>query len=150
MSATRRILLFLALSFTLIVAGCRREETSTDTTATTAVVDETITAAQTGVVEADTSAGTTVLVLIEDNTIGLPTTDIPPGPASFTVTNSGQQVHDLVIEGRDGVAVELEGTLEPGQSRTMSVDLKPGTYQIYCPILDHRNTGQQVELVIPR
>lgn len=132
--------------------GCREEEPSADLTATVepAVIDPAETAPPPGPVDVETSAGTTILVVMEDTTIALPTIDIPPGPAVFSVINSGTQVHDLVVEGGK-VAVELEGTLDPGQTKILNVDLKAGiTYEVYCPIQDHRTKGQSVQLKIPR
>jgi hypothetical protein len=138
----------------LAAIGCRENKTTgwPDTpvetaTSTGAVIDPTVTGTDADRVEPDTAAGATVLVVLEDTTVGLPTTDIAPGPTVFTVTNSGSEVHDLRIEGA-GISVEVEGTIEPGQTKTVNVDLKPGAYEAYCPILDHRKRGQRAQFTI--
>lgn len=148
----KRIAIFSFVALATI--SCRENKTTgwPDTpvetaTSTGAVIDPTVTATDTGRVEPDTSAGATVLVLLEDNTVGLPTTDIAPGPTIFTVTNSGSEVHDFRIEG-GGISVEVEGTIEPGQSKTVNADLRPGSYEAYCPILDHRTRGQRAQFTI--
>jgi uncharacterized cupredoxin-like copper-binding protein len=150
----RKTLPILFVAALVLSGACRRGEEPIDITATadTAVVDPVpvTTPPPPGPVEVATSAGTTVLVVMEDTSIGLPTTDVPAGSAIFSVTNAGTQVHDLIVE--DGkVAVQLEGTLDPGQTKTLSIDLRAGTtYEVYCPILDHRQKGQSAQLKIPR
>jgi uncharacterized cupredoxin-like copper-binding protein len=152
--AMRKPLAILFVAALALSGACRGGEEPTDMTATvdTVVVDPdpVDTAPPPGPVDVDTSVGTTILVVMEDNSIGLPTIDVPAGPAIFSVTNAGTQVHDLAVE--DGqVAVELEGTLDPGQTKTLSIDLRAGTtYEVYCPILDHRQKGQSAQLKIPR
>jgi hypothetical protein len=38
--------------------------------------------------------------------------------------------------------VELDGSVEPGDERTLEVDLdKPGTYKMYCPLGNHDAQG---------
>lgn len=144
--------LLAGLILIALFSACREEEADADLTATIdrSVIDPADPAPPAGPVDLEAKAGTTILVIMEDTTIALPTIDIPAGPAVFTVTNSGTQVHDLVVEGGNA-AVELEGTLDPGQSKTLNIDLKPGiAYEVYCPIQDHRQKGQSVELKIPR
>jgi hypothetical protein len=36
--------------------------------------------------------------------------------------------------------------LPPGTTGTYQVDLQPGTYQVYCPVDDHRQQGMVLAL----
>ena len=65
---------------------------------------------------------------------------IGPGLTVFEVTNEGEKEHSFVIEGLD-VMQRLEENLKPGETRTISVELKPSGYNIYCPIDNHKNMG---------
>lgn len=97
----------------------------------------------------DVSAGTTVVVTLEDNRIVVVNPDqIPTGPAIFTITNAGAQVHGLFLEGEGMNVAATEGTIAAGGTGSLEVNLKAGTYTLYCPVLDHRQKGEAVTLVI--
>jgi uncharacterized cupredoxin-like copper-binding protein len=64
-----------------------------------------------------------------------------PGTYVFKAVNSGTTTHALEIEGK-GVEKET-GNLNPGQSAELKVTLKPGKYEIYCPIDSHRQQGME-------
>ena len=77
----------------------------------------------------------------------MPTT-LAAGPISFNMTNEGEFPHTIEIEGQ---GIEVEGErVEPGQSRTLEVELEPGTYTVYCPVGDgrHRQQGMELELTV--
>ena len=96
----------------------------------------------------ETKAGTTVLVTLNDNSLVVQDPDaIPPGPAVFTVTNGGKQVHNLFIEG-PGVSKAAGDSMPVGMTANVNVDLAPGTYTLYCPVLDHRTKGEELKLII--
>jgi uncharacterized cupredoxin-like copper-binding protein len=70
-----------------------------------------------------------------------------PGKVTFEVTNAGQIDHALEVEG-NGVEEETE-TISPGSSAKLTVDLsKAGTYEVYCPIDDHRGMGMEAKLTV--
>ena len=62
-----------------------------------------------------------------------------PGTYTFEATNNGQTEHALEIEGT-GVEEETE-TLAPGAKGTITVELKMGEYEMYCPVDGHRDRG---------
>jgi plastocyanin len=64
-----------------------------------------------------------------------------PGTYTFEATNNGQTEHALEIEG-SGVEEETE-TLRPGEKGTITVELKMGEYEMYCPIDGHRDRGME-------
>jgi plastocyanin len=70
-----------------------------------------------------------------------------PGTVTFQVTNAGSIGHALEVEG-NGVEEETE-TISPGSSAKLTVNLsKNGTYEVYCPIDDHRAMGMEAKLVV--
>jgi uncharacterized cupredoxin-like copper-binding protein len=73
---------------------------------------------------------------------------VKAGQVTFNVTNDGQVVHNLEVEGPNGEQ-ELGSDLSPGQSGTLSVDLsKPGKYEFYCPVDNHKQMGMEGEITV--
>src|SRR5919204_2669863 len=69
------------------------------------------------------------------------------GSVTFEATNDGQVDHALEVEGND--VEEETQTISPGSSAKLTVDLsKPGTYEVYCPIDNHRQMGMEATLVV--
>jgi hypothetical protein len=96
----------------------------------------------------DVEAGTTVLVTLNDGHIATRESAIPVGPAVFTVTNAGKEVHGLHLEGPQ-VNVALDASLAAGETGTLSATLQKGEYTLYCPLLDHRDKGETLTMTIP-
>ena len=72
----------------------------------------------------------------------------PSGPVTIRVENAGHTQHSLEIETPSG---EVRArTLSPGASQTLTANLRPGTYQMYCPIDGHRAKGMAGKLVVAR
>jgi uncharacterized cupredoxin-like copper-binding protein len=104
------------------------QATSTQSTTTTASVPKTVTATET------------------EFKIALPSSTIAAGSYSFDVKNDGKIEHDFVIKG-NGVD-EKTPTIGAGESATLDVDLKPGTYDVYCSIPGHKQAGMDVKLTV--
>jgi plastocyanin len=69
------------------------------------------------------------------------------GTYTFDVKNDGQVTHALEIEG-NGVEQET-GHIDPGKSATLTVKLtKTGSYEVYCPIDGHRQSGMEASLKV--
>ena len=138
----------------MLAAGCRAKTENPDNTllgGTTAAATDTATAPSspggTAVVP-ETATGTTVLVTLEDGRIAVADSDkIPPGPAVFTITNTGTQTHNLFIEG-PGVSKADGDNLAKDATANVDVTLTAGTYTLYCPVLNHRDNGESLQLTI--
>ncbi len=65
-----------------------------------------------------------------------------PKAGTYTIEamNDGQVDHSLTIEG-NGLEETTTDTISPGQSASITVDLKAGTYRMYCPIDGHQKLG---------
>jgi len=69
------------------------------------------------------------------------------GSVTFEATNAGKIDHALELEG-NGVEQKI-GTISPGSSGKLTVTLsKKGTYELYCPIDNHRAMGMQATVVV--
>ncbi len=73
---------------------------------------------------------------------------IAPGTTRILVTNDGSIPHGVEIEGR-GVERRI-ALIQPGVTDTLTLSLKAGRYEIYCPIGDgsHKKLGMEVDLAV--
>jgi uncharacterized cupredoxin-like copper-binding protein len=78
--------------------------------------------------------------------LDMPATAIA-GQTTFHVTNQGKIPHNLVVEG-SGIEQKLPADIKPGQSADLMVDLKAGTYEVYCPVDGHKDLGMKVDLTV--
>lgn len=136
--------------------------------------------AKTGDTASDTAAADTAAGAIE--TTGSPPSGAPAGAASGAATGEADPVHvplrewtirvskspiragrttfHAMNEGRYQHAVEIEGNgqewkidpVSPGGTGTVAATLTPGTYKVYCPIVDthgnHQGRGMSTTLVV--
>lgn len=79
---------------------------------------------------------------LDPNSVALET----PGTYAFEVVNEGQVSHALEIEG-EGIEEETE-TLDPGERASLSVELEAGSYELYCPVGNHRERGMTGKIEI--
>ena len=70
------------------------------------------------------------------------------GVIAFKVTNRGTVAHSLEIEGTASGDARLPQDVQPGQSATLTVTLKPGTYEWYCPVDGHKAMGMRGEITV--
>ena len=91
---------------------------------------------------------TQVSVRLSEWKVELSQPNIAAGPVTFVVTNTGQIPHALEVEG-EGIEQETE-TIQPGANGTLTLTLKPGTYEVYCPVGEgsHKKLGMEAHLTV--
>ncbi|MFJ8629779.1 cupredoxin domain-containing protein [Streptomyces sp. NPDC093568] len=85
-------------------------------------------------------------VKMTDFKMQLSRTTLQAGDYTFVATNDGDHDHALEIEGSG--TEEKTRTLEPGESAKLTITLKDGTYEVYCPVDDHKGMGMKTELTV--
>jgi uncharacterized cupredoxin-like copper-binding protein len=133
----------------LFVACQRGTEPAVDTSSTS--ITETMTQTtetETAITDTSTApAPSTVQVSLVDYRIEMPAS-LPAGMTTFEIRNNGQRDHNFEIEGQ-GVEQKLPANLKRGQSGTLEVDLRPGTYTVYCPVGNHAEEhGMTMQLTV--
>jgi uncharacterized cupredoxin-like copper-binding protein len=73
---------------------------------------------------------------------------VPAGPVTFRVTNDGSMLHAFHVEGT-GVDKETR-QISKGESASLTLNLKPGTYELYCPMseMTHKKAGMTRKLTV--
>jgi plastocyanin len=69
------------------------------------------------------------------------------GKVSIDFTNMSPLEHNVTIESSSHAVVGATPTFK-GESKTLTVTLKPGTYKFYCSVPGHRMAGMEGTLVV--
>ncbi|HME89386.1 MAG TPA: cupredoxin domain-containing protein [Chthoniobacterales bacterium] len=69
------------------------------------------------------------------------------GKTTFVVKNLGKKVHTFAIKG-EGIDQKISPNPKPGETASLEVDLKPGAYEITCPVDFHTGRGMKTTLTI--
>lgn len=92
------------------------------------------------------ATGRTVMVKEKEYRIMLPTR-LSPGTYTFKIADTGRYTHQLEIDG-PGVSDRKSSAVTPGATTSLTVTLRKGTYQVYCPIDGHRGLGMNTKVTV--
>lgn len=87
-----------------------------------------------------------VNVTLMEHRIDMPKS-VEPGKTAFVVKNSGKEKHNFEVEGQ-GIEEKFFLALGPDETKVLHVNLKTGTYKVYCPMKDHEKKGMEVKLTV--
>jgi uncharacterized cupredoxin-like copper-binding protein len=79
--------------------------------------------------------------------IVLSSSTVKPGTYLIKAVNNGSIVHALEIDG-PGVSDKQTGDIQPGNSAALTVTLKSGTYDVFCPLPGHKALGMDTQLTV--
>ena len=73
---------------------------------------------------------------------------VSAGTVKFNIKNEGSTTHGFYIKGEGANKGSRE--IAAGESASFSLPLKPGTYEVYCPLADlsHKKAGMSRTLVV--
>jgi plastocyanin len=69
------------------------------------------------------------------------------GKVSIDFTNMAPLMHNMTIESASHAILGATPTFQ-GASKTLTLDLKPGTYKFFCSVPGHRQAGMEGTLVV--
>jgi glucose/arabinose dehydrogenase/uncharacterized cupredoxin-like copper-binding protein len=101
---------------------------------------------QAGEQQPTTDVTNTVQVSLIEWSIEMPN-QLPAGSITFEVTNAGARQHNFEIEGQ-GIDEVFDQNLQSGDKNTMTVELPPGEYRVYCPVGNHAGQGMELTLTV--
>jgi uncharacterized cupredoxin-like copper-binding protein len=141
------LLLFVGMISAVIFIARETSEAEAGGEETTAA-ETTSTTTQTATTQTTTTTQEAEKVGVSETEfkIALDTKSVSAGRVTFDVENDGNIPHDLVVEG-NGVE-EKTPVFDAGQSKTLTVDLKPGTYDLYCSVPGHKEAGMDLKLTV--
>ena len=73
---------------------------------------------------------------------------VSAGPVTFRIKNAGTMTHAIFV--MNDTFEKGSAEIAAGQEATLTVTLKPGTYDVYCPVSDetHKKAGMTRKLVV--
>ena len=147
---------FALLSAIVVLAGCgssssssssssaTQPTTSSATTASPSTSSATSTSAAPATASSSLSLEANKQGQLEYDTKSL---SAQAGKVSIAFTNSSPLPHNVTIESSSGEKVGATPTFT-GDSKTLAVTLKAGTYKFYCSVPGHRQAGMEGTLTV--
>jgi len=94
------------------------------------------------------AGASTVTVTLTDFEIELSNTSLTAGTYTFVIDQQGQHPHALSIKG-PGVDTVSMPTVQPGgRGQPLTVTLRPGRYELWCPVDNHRGQGMNTTITV--
>lgn len=134
------LILVAAAGVPALAAGCSSSSTPTN--------GSTLTATQsTSTGASPHAAATSVTVDEKEYSLTLSRSAFMPGTYTFVASDVGHLTHALAVDG-PGVATTRTGPINPGGSADLTVTLQPGSYELWCPIDDHKALGMDTHITV--
>ncbi len=98
-----------------------------------------------------TSAGTTseaLAVSVSDFMIDPSDLEVTGPTVTIDVTNDGPTPHNLSVRNADGEVVMATADLSRDGMETITADLEPGEYVIFCSLAGHESLGMSGTLTV--
>jgi uncharacterized cupredoxin-like copper-binding protein len=141
---------YAALGFAVIalgVAGCGDDDDDGGQAATNAAPATQTTQEQTTPTATTPASGRSAVSISATEFKFTPSNvDVKAGQVAFRLKNDGGAPHALEIEG-NGIEKETK-VINGGQTAVLGVNLKPGKYEMYCPVGNHRQMGMVGEVTV--
>lgn len=141
----------------LALAGCGSSSSSSSSTPTTTPTPTTAattptTSTTTSSTPASTGTATSGALTLEANPEGQlkynkTSLTAKAGKVSIDFTNKSPLGHNVTVESSSGKVLGATETFEGG-SRTLTLELKAGTYKFFCSVPGHRTAGMEGTLTV--
>ena len=139
---------FLLVNVALSACGGSSSSSSTNSSATAPPAATSSTAASTPASAAPTG-GALKLAADPSGTLKFDTSSLSAKAGKVTIdfTNSSPSAHNVTIASSSGAVLGATPTFQGG-SKSLTLNLKPGTYTFYCSVPGHRQAGMQGTLTV--
>jgi uncharacterized cupredoxin-like copper-binding protein len=91
--------------------------------------------------------GTQVTVDASEYALKLPSDHMAPGTYTFTMDNVGHATHAIEVKG-PGIDGAKSSTAGPGGKTTLTVTLQAGSYEMWCPVGNHKAAGMDTTITV--
>lgn len=145
--------LLALLAGALVLGGCGGSKSTSSSTSTPAAT--TASTASTATTESTTTASPApsgAALSLEANPEGQLKYDTSSltakaGKVAIDFKNMSPLAHNVTVESAGGGTVGATETFQGG-SKTLTLNLKPGTYKFFCSVPGHRQSGMEGTLVV--
>jgi plastocyanin len=135
----------------MALAGCGSSSSSTTTTKEAAPATTATTTTEASTSTAPASGGGSKLALSTNPSGQLEystkTLSAKAGKVTIDFTNMAPLEHDVSIESSSGQVLGSTPVFTGG-TKTLSLELKPGTYKFFCTVPGHRQAGMEGTLTV--
>lgn len=134
----------------LALAGCGSSSSNTSSSASTATTSTAATtSASTSTSSSTAPSGALSLEANREGQLKYNTTSLTAnaGKVSIDFTNMSPLGHNVTIENSSGKIEGATPTFQGG-SKTLTLNLKPGTYKFFCSVPGHRMAGMEGTLTV--
>jgi plastocyanin len=135
----------------LALAGCGSSSSSSSSASTPqAPASVTPTSTSSGAGESSGSASSALSVEANpEGALSFNTRELSAKAGKVTIDfkNMSELGHNLTVESSAGSTVGATPTIQ-GTSKTLSLDLKPGTYKFFCSVPGHRQGGMEGTITV--
>ena len=148
--ARSRRLALPALIALVALAGCGSSSSSSTSKETTPATTASTPATTSSAPASGSAAGSKLSLSanpsgqLEYNTKSL---SAKAGKVTIAFTNTAPLSHDVAIESSSGEALGSTPVFSGG-TKTLSLELKPGTYKFFCTVPGHRQAGMEGTLTV--
>ena len=135
-----RTLVVAAAALTLVVAGCGSDNNSSSSSSTGASTPPSQTTGKSGGAPSGGKATNLKIAADPSGQLKFDKTSLTAKAGKVTIdfdNQSSSVPHAVEIEGN---GVEKKTDIVTKSDAEVTVDLKPGTYEYYCPVSNHRET----------
>jgi hypothetical protein len=73
--------------------------------------------------------------------------ELKAAKSTFAVANQGKIEHDLAVQG-DGVKQQKTPLIPAGKKASLTVDLKPAKYRLWCTVPGHAQAGMDIQVTV--
>ncbi|MFZ1155393.1 MAG: plastocyanin/azurin family copper-binding protein [Solirubrobacteraceae bacterium] len=143
----------LALMIALLaLAGCGSSSSGTSSSASAPAAVTSTTASSSTTSPAPASNGAAQTLSLAANTEGQleydkSTLTAKAGKVTITMANMSPVPHDVAVASASGAVLGATPTFQGG-SKTLTLNLKAGTYKFYCTVPGHRAAGMEGTLTV--
>jgi plastocyanin len=148
MSFVRRSLPLALAAVALVAAGCGSKSKDKSASTSTPAAAPATTPAATPTTAAPAGGASTVKLSADPSQLAFNTKTLTAksGKVTLDMANPSGVPHAIAVEGN---GVDKDGqTVTQGGTSTVTVDLKPGKYQFYCPVDGHKAAGMEGTLTV--
>jgi plastocyanin len=144
-----RVIAALAVAGVIAIAGCGGGSSNSSSGSGGGTPTPTSTSSGSSSSNTSTSGGGEKLALAADPNGALKfdksKLTAKAGTVTIDFTNMSSTPHAVAVEGN---GVDKDGQVITGGKNSLTVKLKPGTYEFYCPVDGHRQAGMEGKLIV--